>query len=308
MKPGRAAPFVAALALGAFCVAGHATSLYTFGGDFTTPGAFGVPDSLNRMDPASAASVTNVQTPVGDTTIGFNGGLVFAGGQLYAVGNDSNGLATLYSFQTNGLGLTAVSTDFNTSGDAAGVVFQNGLTADGSTFYAIGAGPTGEGLYQIGAGSATFVQGLTTLGGTYAGLAWDPTLSAFYAIITGATGSDFNGDFLVRFSLGGPVNVLANLTTLDGAEVGTHLGGLADAGGGVLFDIFTNPATFSGQLEQITVGGSVSTSTLYDTQIPLAENAGIAIAPDLSTPEPTTSLGIGAGLVFIACRLKRRKR
>src|SRR5215470_10421678 len=125
MKLGRAAPFAVALVLGAFGITGRATSLFTFGGDFTTPGAFGVPDSLNSMDPAAVASVTNVQTPVGDTTIGFNGGLVFAGGQLYAVGNDGNGLATLFSLQLNGLGLSAVSSDFNTSSDAAGVVFQN---------------------------------------------------------------------------------------------------------------------------------------------------------------------------------------
>ena len=59
-----------------FATAGHASSLlYTFGGDFTSPGAFGVPDSLNSMN-ASAASVTNVETPVGNGSIGFNGGLV----------------------------------------------------------------------------------------------------------------------------------------------------------------------------------------------------------------------------------------
>src|SRR6266536_311494 len=179
-KPGRAAPVALALVLGAFSAGGRAsTLLYTFGGDFTSPGATGVPDSLNSMDPASAASVANVRTPVGTGDTGFNGGLVFTNGLLYGIGNDSNGFATLYSFQTNGLGLTAVSSDFNTAGGATGIVSQNGLTAAGSTLYAIGAGTAGEALYQIGSGSATLIQGLPTLGGTYAGLAWDPALGLF---------------------------------------------------------------------------------------------------------------------------------
>jgi hypothetical protein len=285
------------------------TLLYTFGGDFISPGATGVPDSLNSMDPASVASVANVRTPVGNGDIGFNGGLMFALGQMYTIGNDSNGFATLYSLQTDGLGLTAISSDFNTSGAAAGIVFQNGLAAIGSTFYAVGAGAAGEGLYQIGPGSATLVQSLSTLGGTYSGLAWDPTLGAFYGVIAGANGSGFNGDLLVQFGIGGPVNVVANLSTLDGAPIGTHLGGLADAGGGILFDIFTNPATFTGALEQITLSGSDSTSTLYDTQVPLAQNAGIAIAPAVTpTPEPATGMGIGAGLIFLSWMIKRRRK
>jgi len=266
----------------------------------------GTPDSLNSLDPVSAALVANVRTPVGDGGAGFNGGLVFANNLLYGIGNDSSGIATLYSFQTNGLGLTAVSADFNTSGDAAGIVFQNGLTAAGSAFYAIGTGAGGEGLYRIGAGMATFVEGLPTLGGTYAGLAWDPSLSVFYAVIAGANEADFTGDFLVRFGASLPFDIVANLTALDGAEVGTHLGGLADTGG-VLFDIFTNPATFTGQLEQITVGGLPSVTTLYDTGIPLAENAGIAAVPAVSTPEPATWIEIGVGLLLVGWISARRK-
>jgi hypothetical protein len=149
-----------ALLLEASSVAGRAGSvLYTFGGD-----ANGAPTSLNSMDPASAASVTAVQTPVGDGSTGFNGGLVAVNNLLYSIGNDSNGVATLYSLQISGPGLTPVSSGFNNTGDAAGVVFQNGLTAVGSTFYAIGAGASSEALYQIGAGSASQVQVLSTLG------------------------------------------------------------------------------------------------------------------------------------------------
>lgn len=298
-----------ALALIASSVAGKASILvYTFGGDFVSPGSGGAPTSLNRMDPASAASVTPVQTPVGDGSTGFNGGLVAANNLLYGIGNDSNGVATLYSFQTSGLGLTAVSSGFNNSGDAAGVVFQNGLAAAGNTFYAIGAGPSSEALYQIGAGSATQISVLPTLGGTYAGLAWDAALGDFYAIIAGASSGDFNGDYLVQFAPGGSVSIVANLTQLDGAPTGTHLGGLADAGSGILYDIYTNPATFTGELEQIDVSGAPSVSTLYDSQIPLAQNAGIAIPNDISissAPEPAASMEIGTGLVILGWTLRR---
>jgi hypothetical protein len=294
------------MALGGIAGSGNAgTLLYTFGGDFISPGATGAPTSLNLMDPASAASVTDVQTPVGNGNAGFNGGLVAANNLLYAVGNDSSDFATLYSFQTNGLGLSSVSSNFNTAGDATGFVFQNGLTAVGNTFYAIGGDSSGEALFQIGGGSATQIGFLSTFTGTYAGLEWDAAQSQFYAIIAGATSTDFNGDFLVRFTLGGPVQIVANLTNLDGAPVGTHLGGLYDAGGGILYDIYTNPATFTGELEQINLNGSPSVATLYDTQIPLAQNAGIAAIS--TVPEPTTAaMGI-AGLVMLSLsRVLRR--
>ena len=277
--------------------------LFTFGGDFISPGANGTPDSLNRTDPASAASVTDVQTPVGNGDTGFNGGLAAVNNLLYGIGNDSSGVATLYSLQTTGLGLTAVSSNFNNAGDAAGVVFQNGLTAVGNTFYAIGAGASTEDLYQIGSGSATHIASLPTFTGTYAGLAWDPALGDFYAIVAGGTSVDFNGDFLVRFQFGGSVSIVANLTNLDGAQVGTHLGGLADAGGGILYDIYTNPVTSTGVLEQINLNGTPSVTTLYDTQIPLAQNAGIA----LITPEPSTGMEIVCGLVLLSWILRARR-
>src|SRR5262249_22724145 len=121
-----------AMALGGIAGSGNAGALYTFGGDFVSAGANGAPTSLNRMDPVSVASVTNVQAPVGDGNTGFNGGLVAVNGLLYGVGNDSSDFATLYSFQTDGLGLFSVSSNFNTTGGAAGFVFQNGLTAIGN--------------------------------------------------------------------------------------------------------------------------------------------------------------------------------
>jgi hypothetical protein len=257
------------------------------------------------MDPVSAASVTNVQAPVGDGNTGFNGGLVGVANLLYGIGNNSNNFATLFSFQTDGQALTPVSSDFNTSGPATGWVFQNGLGAIGNTFYGIGANTTGQALFQIGNGSATQIQMLNTFGGTYAGLAWDPALSDFYAIIAGATAIDFHGDLLVRFAFGGPVIVMASLSSLDGELTGTHLGGLADVGGGTLYDIFTNSTTFTGELEQITVNGPVSVATLYDTGIPLAQNAGIAFTT-ATTPEPATGVELIGGLILVCGLLKRR--
>lgn len=284
--------FCLTTALLAYTVTGNAGTLYTFGGDFVSPGATGAPDILNSMNPASVSSVIFGSSPLGGGNIGFNGGLVAFGSLLYGIGNDSGGVATLYSMATDGTALTPVSSAFNNTGDAAGVPFQNGLTVVGSTFYAIGEDGS---LYQIGNGSAGFVQTLNTFGGTYAGLAWDTTLNAFYAIVANGT----TGDYLVQFALGGSATQVANLSALDGAPIGTHLGGLADAGGGILYDIYTNPS-FTGELEQINVSGTPNTSPLYDTQIPLAQNAGIAI-----TPEPATGLQAGTALLVLGAIVRR---
>src|SRR5262245_1217872 len=104
------------IALTLCALAGRAAPLlYTFGGDFRPGVGTGAPISLYSMNPASPASVTNVLDPVGDGNTGFNGGLVGVGTLLYGIGNDSNNLATLYSMQTNGTGLTAISSNFNTT-------------------------------------------------------------------------------------------------------------------------------------------------------------------------------------------------
>jgi len=287
----------------AFSVApcAHAGALlYTIGADL-----LGAPTSLNSMDPSSSSSVTNVQMPLGDGSIGFNGGLVYSGGLIYGIGNDNNNFATLYSFDTSGQNLTVQSFQFNTTGAGTAFVFQNGLAAIGNTFYAIGADPSGQDLFQIGNGSATLVNGLATLGGTYSGMVYDPSSGRFYALIDNASGA-YSGDYLVEFGLSGPTNIVASLTSLDGAAIGTHLNGLADAGGGVLYDIYIDPNTFTGQLEQITVGGSVTTNTLYDTQIPLAQDAGIALVS--GTPEPATCFLTGGALALAGLFLRRRAR
>ena len=297
-----------ALALGSCCYTARASGLqiYTFGGDYTSPGATGAPDSLNSMDPASAASVAALLTPVGGGNVGFTGGLVAYNNLLYAIGNDSNGVATLYSMQTDGQGLAAVSAAFNNTGGAAGIVFQNGLAEAGGTFYAIGAGAGSEALYQIQPGTATQVASLDSFNGTYTGLAWDSTLNEFYGVIAGASGTE-NGDLLDSFGLNGVVTVLADINSLDSSQSGTHLGGIADAGGGILYSIYTNPSTFTGELEQINLIGSPSASTLYDSGIPLAQNAGMGLTlPATGAPEPSAALGLGGALVLLSFLRRRR--
>lgn len=293
------------LAVAGFSVPLPAGTLYTFGGDFISLGASGTPDSLNSMDPASSSSVANVLTPVGSGNTGFNGGMVAFQNLLYAIGNDSNGVATLYSMGTDGTGLTAVSAAFNNTGPAAGVVFQNGLAETAGNFYAIGAGATTEDLYQVGTGTATDVAALNTYGGNYAGLAWDPAANAFYAVVVNSTTSE---DLLVEISLTGSVTLVTSLTSLDG-QTGTHLGGLADAGGGILYDIYTNSTSFTGMLEQIDLNGPPAATTLYDTGIPLAQNAGVGLVAAASgVPEPAPVAEIGGGLLLLSWILRRAIR
>jgi hypothetical protein len=75
---------------------------------------------------------------VGDGNTSFKGGLVFVNTLLYGIGNDHSLFATLYSFDLNGSNVTAVNSDFNTTGTANNFTFQNGLVFDGTNFYAIG--------------------------------------------------------------------------------------------------------------------------------------------------------------------------
>ncbi len=274
--------------------AGAGPLLYTFGAD-----AFFGPTSLQRMDPNSASSVTDLATPLGDGNTGYNGGIVYANSLLYAVGNDSNGNASIYSFDVFGQNLSLVSSDFNTGGDANAFVFSNGLAAVDSTLYAVGQGPFNEQLFQVNSdGTATFERSLTTFGGTYAGIAWDPSLQEFYGIIANASG-DHSGDLLVKFGFTGGTSIVTTLTSLDGAEAGTHLGGLADAGGGILYDIYTNVGDGNGELERIDLNGPPAATDLYDTGIPLVQNAGIA-----ATPEP--ALG-GVALIALAIVAWKRR-
>lgn len=282
------------MAFVASAATGNAGSLlYTFGDNF------GPPFTLSSVDTASASSVNTVNPQVGDGNSGFSG-LVYANNLLYTIGNDNGGNATLYSLQLDGLGLSPVLSDFN-SGALNNVGFHNGLAAVGSTFYAIGAGNT-EDLYQINGGIISDEGALSTLGGTYAGLAWDSSLGEFYAVIANATG-DFAGDWLVKFrAAGGPISLVAKLTVLDGQEPDVHLGGLADAGGGILYDIYTDPASGTGILEQIDLNGTPSVSALYDTGIPLVQNSGIA-----TIPEPASSIEFAAGMLLVCCVFRRAR-
>jgi hypothetical protein len=278
------------------------TSLFTFNADTRPVVGTGAPTSLNVMDPASAASVTNVQTPVGTGDTGFNGGLFGLNGLLYGIGNDSFGQATVYSMDVNGLNLLPVSTNFNVGGGADANVFQNGLTNIGSTFYAIGvAGDGTESLFQVGNGSAAALRTLNTFGGTYAGLTYDFDTGLFLGIIVNATNSDFHGDLLVQFGGASGLGVRARLNTLDGSTIATHLGGLVYAGNNTVYDIFTDTNSFTGQLEQLDVTGVVSASVLYDTGLPLAEDHGIAL---VNSPEPAT--GMLFSVLVICGALARR--
>ncbi|HKE27751.1 MAG TPA: PEP-CTERM sorting domain-containing protein [Bryobacteraceae bacterium] len=291
-----------ALALGLFCATANAGNiLFTFGGS----GLGGPQANLNSMNPPSAATVTDVNPLVGDGNTSFDGGLVFANNLLYGIGNDGGLFSTLYSFDLNGNNVTAVSTDFNTTGQAQSFIFQNGLASDGTNFYAIGVSTlTGaEDLFQIGDGNATLLRSLPTFGGTYAGMAWDAALAQFYALLVNGTG-DQAGDRVVHFGLSTGWASNVELTHLDGAQVGSHLDGLADTGTGILYDIYMNQNTNTGQLEEIDLRSTPTVTTLYDTAIQGSQTAGIAIV----TPEPATTIAIGAGLCVLASMLKRRMK
>jgi hypothetical protein len=136
-------------------------------------------------------------------------------------------IAAVNPMSLNGLNLTPVSTNFNVGGGADANVFQNGLTGIGNTFYAIGiAGHGTESRFQIGNGSAMALRTLTTFGGTYSGLTYDYDTGQTLGIIVNSTNTDFHGDLLVQFGAASGFAVRARLNSLDGSQIGTHLGGL----------------------------------------------------------------------------------
>jgi hypothetical protein len=78
-------------------------------------------------------------------------------------------------------------------------------------------------------------------------MTWDAALGQFYALLVNGTG-DQAGDRVVHFGLSTGWASTVELTHLDGALVGSHLDGLADTGAGLLYDIYMNPITNTGQL------------------------------------------------------------
>jgi hypothetical protein len=285
-----------ALLIGSIVPAWAGPILYTVGADVN-----GAPVSLIGMDAANSPSVATIVTPLGDGSIGFNGGLVGVGSLLYGIGNDSGNLATLYSFTPAGGSLTALNSDFNTSGAATGFVFQNGLAAIGGTLYGIGfdsVGSSGEALFTIGGGSASLVSSLSDLGGSYSALAYAADQTMLYGIVVNGVNNEVQGDYLVSMNPNGSnFTVVANLSTLDGSATGTHTGGLLYTGGGSFFDVFTDPNSGNGQLETIGLNGQ-SATLVYDTGAPLLINHGLAEVT--STPEPSGFALMGVALALLA--------
>lgn len=258
------------------------TSFFSISGD---PNNGFVPDQLSSLTDAPG-SVTTIAT-LGNGSLGFNGGLtVGAGGTLYAIANDSLGASSLYQVQTNG------ATTLVGSAGGLGSGFLGGLAWDSanSTLYGAVLDTLGNTtLDSISASGVATSTGLA-LGTGYTGLTFDSANGLFYGISL-----DSSADAtLFSFALGGPVTSVGAL--------GTDFGALTyDAAGNVLWAI--SPVNNAGsQLFQITTGGAVSSPfyTLGDGFVELAVTQGSGV------PEPAGAVMLGAGLILIVFRSRRK--
>ena len=274
-------------------VTAFGSPFYSFGPETTSSNSY--PIRYTTFDESGPASVTTVKD-IGTGSIFFNGGLVYRSSNnlFYAIGNDSNNAATLYSLDNLGNNLNAIHSL------TAGVLWLSGLTFDtmDSTLYAIGADPnTGSpSLYQVGAGGATLVGSIDNGLGPYSGLAYDWDKDRLYAISN--VGSD---DFLYSFT-----NGATSVTSLFSLGAGTgfsDLGGLAYAGGDVFYTIRSTGNAAEANLIRINLGAG-STTTLYDMGVAGFVNHGLAS----SVPEPATLLLIGGGLALIGLLARRKSR
>lgn len=264
-----------------------APPLYTFG-----PDANGVGREFTQLPSGDAAAF-------GSGSVAFNGGLVYGLGSFYAIGNDSAGGSSLYSFGTD----LVLST-----GTSVGVGFYGGLGLKGatSTLYGISSDFTGYGsLYSFGTdGSAvTLIGGLGY--GFYGGATYNSDDGYLYAL-SDATGS-------------GAQRELQKIDVSTGAVTSLFALGSDDSvsfNGGLTYDSATD--TF------YVIGNDAFGSTLYHFDLTGASslaaeggsfgagfvNAGLAIGPDINVtspvPEPSTVLLMAAGLGLLVVARRRR--
>jgi hypothetical protein len=275
-------------------IPGLGGTLFSFGPE-TVSGNF-YPTRLTTFDDSGPGSVATVKD-VGTGSIFFNGGLAYGVNDnlLYAIGNDTNNAATLYTLDTAGNNLTTVHSL------TAGVLWLSGLTLDtaDSKFYAIGADPnTGSpSLYTVGAGGAALVGSIDNGFGPYSGLAYDRDTNLLYAISN--MGPD---DVLYDFT--NAAGSLTSLFSLGGGTAFSHLGGLAYGGGGLFYTIQSTGGGAEANLRSIDLN-MASATTLYDMNVAGYQNHGLALVP--SVPEPAMPVLVGGGLALFGVLLGRRK-
>jgi hypothetical protein len=240
-----------------------------------------VPDQLILADIASQ-SVSTIGT-LGDGSLGFNGGLAYGPGGLYAIGNDSTGAGSFYQVQPAGA-LSLVG-----SPGGLGFGFYGGLTfdpLDGLFYGAVNDSSGNASLYSITASGVSTPLG-QSLGAGFSGLAFDSSNGRFYGI-----GNDSSGfSSLYDFTISIPVSTVAPL--------GFGFGGLTYDAASDSFWVIAPVSNSGAQLFQIASGGAVTgpVLTLGDGFFELA-------APTASTPEPGTSFAAASCLLMLAGLMK----
>ncbi len=272
----------------------YAGALVSISGD---PANSFVPDQLATIDPIGQ-TVSGFVT-LGDGSLGFNGGLATGpGGVLYGIANDSSGLGSLVTIQSNG----ALSVVGASGGLGSG--FTGGLAWDPVDNTFLGVANDGSGnatLYDISTGG--IVSPGFNVGTNFSGLTYDTSNNTLYGI-----GNDSGGNSTLY-------NIVpAGSTVTPVASLGTGFGGIAYDSANDLFWVISPVSNASSQLFQISNSGVLSSPifTLGDGFVELATASAATSpgSPGSSAPEPSTLVGMISGLSAIAVisRMKKRGR
>lgn len=292
------------VALSVICGSPQAAVLYTIGPD--NPDAlFPVARELTALS-TSGASAPVATLP--DGSVAYNGGLAFRAGSggnpdlLYAVGNNSAFASTLYSFGTNGSGVTSVaSLGFGFNG---GLAYHSGNDA----LYAISSDPFGVStLFSVGlSGGPPTVVSLGALGvGFMGGLTYNPDDGKLYAIsYDQATGTQ---RLFTAITLGG-VNPVVDLLFPLGDGSLSFNGGLAYDTDSDLFYSIGNDANAMSTLNSFSLLGVGVVNPVGPDfgrgfiNAGLAFSSGIFVAP---VSEPGIAMLSLAGLLALVLSGRR---
>lgn len=250
----------------------------------------GIPRRVQGID-AGASTATTVGD-LGDGLVGFTGGLAYNGSLFYAIGNDSFGNSSLYSFTTPG----SLSSLF-----ALGTGFSGGLAFTGSNLYAISndlAGNSTLNSIDVGGGATTALFALGT--GFNGGLTYHSGDGLLYGIA-----NDLGGNSTLY-----RINTGTQAVTAQSIALGQGFyGGLAyDTASGRFYavgsDAFANSTLYSFALNDTSPTALFSTGQGF---LFAGLTAGSAGGPS-PVPEPSTAVMMLGGLIVAGLGAARRRR
>jgi MYXO-CTERM domain-containing protein len=254
--------------------------------------------------PKAAPVVASPLTPLGDGSIGFNGGLAYntSAAILYAIGNDFLGASTLYSFTTLGGSFTSVA--------SLGTGFNGGLaysSSDGDLYAIANDFLAASTLYRVTAGGVATALGTGPFGvGFYGGLTYNADDGKLYAIA-----GDASGVMRSVVEIDVATVVATPLFDLGNGSLSFN-GGLAYDDAADLFYVIGNDMLANSALFSFTPGGGGTDLAPIGTGFGQGfVNVALALAPEVTptvSEPPTLALLALIALLGLAARRSNDRR